>query len=90
LPSSGATGWALGDTLIVFSPEHAGTIGADGWSKQRVRDLLWERTAGKFRSPDNLIPLVAGGTAGRFTALIPGWPFPNAPSALVLKRIETG
>jgi hypothetical protein len=79
---------ALGDTLIVFSPEHAGTIGADGWSKQRVRDFLWEKTAGKFRSPDNLIPLVVGGTAGRFTALIPGWPFPNAPSALVLKRIH--
>jgi hypothetical protein len=30
---------------------------------------------------------VAGGTAGRFTALIPGWPFPNAPTALVLKKI---
>jgi hypothetical protein len=41
----------------------------------------------KFRTPDNLKIIVAGGTAGRFTAIVPGWPFPNSPSALVIKRI---
>jgi len=78
---------ALGDTLVVMAPEHAATIGADGWSKARVRDFLWEQTRPKFRAPENLKVLVAGGTAGRFTALIPGWPFPNAPSSLVLRKI---
>jgi hypothetical protein len=41
----------------------------------------------KFRAADNLKIVVAGGTAGRFTAIIPGWPFPNSPSALVVKKI---
>jgi len=78
---------ALGDTLVVMAPEHAATIGGDGWSKSRVQEFLWQETGPKFRAPENLKVLVAGGTAGRFTALIPGWPFPNAPSSLVFRRI---
>jgi hypothetical protein len=42
----------------------------------------------KFRAAANLKIVVAGGTAGRFTALVPGWPFPNSPSALVIKKID--
>lgn len=42
----------------------------------------------KFRAPDNLKIIVAGGTAGRFSAVMPGWAFPNAPSRLVLKKIQ--
>jgi hypothetical protein len=42
----------------------------------------------KFRSPENLHILVAGGTAGRFTAIVPGWSFPHAPSSLVIKKIR--
>jgi hypothetical protein len=30
----------------------------------------------------------AGGTAGPFTALIPGWPFADSPARLVLKKIR--
>ena len=41
----------------------------------------------KFRAADNLKIVVAGGTAGRFTAIVPGWPFPNSPSALVIKKV---
>ena len=78
---------ALGDTLVVMAPEHAATIGGDDWTKAQVREFLWRETGPKFRAPDNLKVLVAGGTAGRFTALIPGWPFPNAPSGLVLRKI---
>lgn len=78
----------LGDMLVVLSPEHARTIGGDGWSKARAREFLYTQTPGKFRQPDNLKLVVAGGTAGRFTALIPGWPFPNAPSGLVIKRVR--
>jgi hypothetical protein len=115
-----ATG--LGDTAIVFSPEHVDTLAADGWSKARVRQVLWERLhkpvrellpgrdggeglsdealAGfpegplsealvpKFQAPESLKLLVAGGPAGRFTAIVPGWPFRNAPSRLVFRKIR--
>jgi hypothetical protein len=42
----------------------------------------------KFRGPENLIVVVAGGTAGRFTAVVPGWSFPGAPTRLVIKKIR--
>jgi hypothetical protein len=79
---------SLGDTLVVFAPEHARTLAGDGRSKADVRRFLGEHTGAKFRAPANLRIVVAGGTAGRFTALIPGWPFPNAPSNLVIKPIH--
>ena len=90
----------MSDTVIVLSPEHANTIARDGWSKQDVRQYLYEnivrrpdepgsaapRAVGraskwttpdgairKFRSPDAIMIVVAGGTAGRFSAVIPGW-----------------
>jgi hypothetical protein len=114
-----ATG--LGDTALVFSPEHVTTLAADGWSKSRVREYLWTRLqkpvrelvpgrdggeglsdealaaypegaqsaalVPKFQSPDCLKLLVAGGAAGRFTAIVPGWPFRNAPSRLVFRKL---
>ena len=59
-----------------------------------VRRFLWERLearregpAPKFRTPEHLKLVVAGGTAGPFTALIPGWPFTDSPARLVLKKI---
>ncbi len=87
----------LGDTVLVIGPEHARSIAADGWSKADTRQFVWEQTqadAGghgvtKFRAPSNVRIVVAGGTAGRFSAWIPGWPFPNSPSSLVLKRIQS-
>jgi hypothetical protein len=115
-----ATG--LGDALVVFSPEHARTLGAEGWPKARVREFLWrmlhkpvkhllpgrdggeglpeavlatiaqpetdETLIPKFTDAANLNIVVAGGTAGRFTAVVPGWPFRNAPSRLVVKKIH--
>ena len=117
-----ATG--LGDTALVFSPEHVTTLAADGWSKARVREFLWERLrkpvrellpgrdggeglsdealaafpegarsdalVPKFQAPESLKLLVAGGPAGRFTAIVPGWPFRNAPSRLVFRKIAPG
>jgi hypothetical protein len=85
----------LGDTLLVIAPEHATTIAADGWSKATVREFLWERmrvsvdgiAVPKFRTPGNLKIVVAGGSAGRFSAWVPGWPFRDSPSSLVIKRI---
>jgi hypothetical protein len=112
---------ALGDTLVVLSPEHARTIAGDGWSKKDIQRFLWEllrkpvkellpgRDGGeglpesvlmgipnpetdetliaKFRAAEHLKVLVAGGTAGRFSAVIPGWTFPNG-SNLVIKKIQ--
>jgi len=42
----------------------------------RGRAAQWTRADGamrKFRSPDTIIVVVAGGTAGRLSAVIPGW-----------------
>src|ERR671919_328597 len=86
----------LGDTLLVIGPEHVRTIAADGWSKNDVRDFVWERAradadgarVAKFRAPANIKIVVAGGTAGRFSAWVPGWPFRDAPSGLVVRSIE--
>jgi hypothetical protein len=41
----------------------------------------------KFRSPEHIKIVVAGGAAGRFSAVIPGWTFPKS-SNLVIKRIQ--
>jgi len=110
-----------GDTLLVFSPEHARMIAGDGWTKPAMREFLWHRLRKpvsalipgvdggdglpahvmkkfphpetdmtlipKFREPANLKFVVAGGTAGRFTAVIPGWTFPKM-SRLVTKKVQ--
>jgi hypothetical protein len=85
----------LGDTLLVVSPEHVRTLAGDGWSKADVRAFLWERMRAevdgarvpKLRAADALHIVVAGGTAGRFSAWVPGWPFRGAPSRLVIRRV---
>jgi len=41
----------------------------------------------KVQAPESLKLLVAGGPANRFTAIVPGWPFRNAPSRLVFRKI---
>ncbi|HKA55428.1 MAG TPA: hypothetical protein VKJ47_17390 [Candidatus Binatia bacterium] len=42
----------------------------------------------KFRSPDSLLLVVAGGTAGRFSVAIPGWVADDLGSTPVTKRIQ--
>ena len=41
----------------------------------------------KFRSPEHIKVVVAGGTAGRFSAIVPGWTFSKG-SNLVFRRID--
>lgn len=41
----------------------------------------------KFRAPEHIKVLVAGGTAGRFSAIVPGWTFSKG-SNLVFRRIH--
>jgi hypothetical protein len=43
----------------------------------------------KFRSPDSILVVVAGGTAGRFSVAIPGWVADDLGSTPVTKRIDT-
>ena len=86
--------WPLGGTsLFVICPEHAALFGEAGWSKQRVREEMFEavqRPAHKLRwgettpkvqaapefqaitkwdSPDDIVLVVAGGEAGRYSAV---------------------
>ncbi len=93
-----------GHTLLVIGPEHARTIADEGWSKQDIKQFLFDtirrssrellpgpdgaegtrhrfdqsarapdELVPKFPSPEEIIVVVAGGTAGRFSVAIPGW-----------------
>ncbi len=93
-----------GHTLLVVGPEHAKTIADQGWSKQDIKQFLFDTIRRPYRelmpgpdgaegtrlrfdtsahAPDDLVPkfpspeeimiMVAGGTAGRFSVAIPGW-----------------
>jgi hypothetical protein len=46
-----------------------------------------ETLIAKFREPGNLKFVVAGGTAGRFSAVIPGWTFPKS-SRMIWRKID--
>ena len=86
--------WPLGGTsLFVICPEHAEMFRAAGWSKQRLREeifdaahrpareLRWgettplvqsapdERPIPKWTRPEDILVVVAGGEAGRYSAV---------------------
>jgi hypothetical protein len=93
------------EALVVLCPEHVRTIRRDGWSKQDVRQFLFDRTGvpvrayrdddggegtqqaasyatieidgepcyRKFSTPEAIHLIVAGGTAGKFSAVIGSW-----------------
>ena len=42
----------------------------------------------KFRAPESIFVVVAGGTAGRFSVAIPGWVADDLGSTPVTKRIH--
>jgi hypothetical protein len=52
------------------------------------RGLVVNGYVRKFRSPDSLLVVVAGGTAGRFSVAIPGWVADDLGSTPVTKRIK--
>lgn len=113
------------DTVLIVCPEHAKTFAQDGWSKQQLRQFLFEqirrpvrelrpgvkggegfgvsmlRSGGKdrepptddtlipkFPKPENIVIVVAGGTAGRFSAAVPGWAGGDAGSRITTKEIR--
>lgn len=93
------------EAVVVLCPEHVKTLHRDGFTKQQVREFLFENTGiplrhykepdhgegtqlvsryreitidgercyQKFRGPDALTVVVAGGTAGKFSAVIGSW-----------------
>ena len=122
-----ATAWSyrvcrLCDVFLVLAPEHARTIARDGWTKQEVRNFLFEHTGvplrcyegedpgegsgrresyeetlidgepcyRKFNTPDAIKIIVAGGTAGKFSAMLPGWASGPRGSQMVTYPIERG
>jgi peroxiredoxin len=93
------------EALVVLCPEHARTLERDSFSKEDVRNFLFENTGIplsaydsdtdgegvqyvstyekatidgipsylKFRSPEQVKLIVAGGTAGKFSAVLGSW-----------------
>ena len=92
------------DALVVLCPEHAATLGGDGFDKGDVRDFLYEHAGvplraydvqgmegiterdqyeeividgephyRKFSDPSQIRIIVAGGSAGKFSAVLGGW-----------------
>jgi thiol-disulfide isomerase/thioredoxin len=93
------------EAVLALGPEHVKTIHHDGFSKQDVRDFLFENTGiplrcyadgepgegiaqrnlykeisidgepcyQKFRAPEAIKIVVAGGTAGKFSAVLGSW-----------------
>ena len=86
--------WPLGGTSVfVICPEHARSFAEWGWSKQQVRDAIFEairrpagalrwgettpllnaadddQLIGKWSSAEEIVLVVAGGEAGRFSAV---------------------
>ncbi|OLC32787.1 MAG: hypothetical protein AUH81_15575 [Candidatus Rokubacteria bacterium 13_1_40CM_4_69_5] len=68
-----------------------GKDGGDGLPEHVLRKFRHpqddETLIPKFRSPENLKIVVAGGTAGRFSAIVPGWTFSKG-SSLVFRKIH--
>jgi hypothetical protein len=82
------------DSLFVICPEHAALFAEAGWTKQRLRDEIYQaarRPAGELRhgettpavrdaaadaavhkwtSPERIMLMVAGGEAGRYSAVL--------------------
>ena len=107
------------EAMVVLCPEHVRTLRRDGFTKQAVRDFLFENTgiplrhyedgAGegtqhvkfykqaeidgepcylKFTDPSAIKLLVAGGAAGKFSAVIGSWAAGPRGSQMVTYPIE--
>src|SRR5712692_2942512 len=66
--------------------------GPDGAETGRLKNLLGDRAPDeripKFPSPEEIVILVAGGTAGRFSAVVPGWMGGELGSQPVTRKFE--
>ena len=71
-----APGNSSGETLLVIGVEHAKTISEDGFSKADVRRYIADTT--QRYSEADLLLMVAGGPAGRWSIVVPGWGSPSS------------
>ena len=71
-----APGNSSGETLLVLGVEHAKTISEDGFSKADIRRYIADTT--QRYSEADLLLMVAGGPAGRWTIVVPGWGSPSS------------
>ena len=71
-----APGNSSGETLLVIGVEHAKTISEDGFSKADVRRYIADTT--QRYSEEDLLLMVAGGPAGRWSIVVPGWGSPSS------------
>lgn len=107
------------EAVVVLCPEHVKTLARSGFTKQAVREFLFEHTgvpvreyadgAGegtqfvkmyeeilidgepcyrKFQKPEAIKIVVAGGTAGKFSAVIGGWATGPRGSQMVTYPID--
>lgn len=78
----------------VRRPARELVAGPDGAEIGRLKDLLAGHAPDdripKFPSPEEIVVVVAGGTAGRFSAVVPGWMGGELGSRPVTRRIEEG
>src|SRR5262252_6340187 len=104
--------WPLADpSVFVICPEHAEMFRGAGWTKQRLREFMFEavhKPAGQLRrgettpfvhaadpaaqvpkwaSPDAIVLLVAGGEAGRYSAVL--GPCTGMGSQIVSREVES-
>ncbi|MYA69804.1 hypothetical protein F4009_09090 [Candidatus Poribacteria bacterium] len=71
-----APGNSSGETLLVIGVEHAKTIAEDGFSKADIRRYIADTT--QRYSQEDLLLMVAGGPAGRWSIVVPGWGSPSS------------
>jgi len=71
-----APGNSSGETLLVIGVEHAKTISEDGFSKADIRRFIADTTQ-RYLAEDLLL-MVAGGPAGRWSIVVPGWGSPSS------------
>ena len=76
-----APGNSSGETLLVIGVEHARTIFEDGFSKADIRRYIADTT--QRYSEEDLLLMVAGGPAGRWTIVVPGWGSPSSRAVTV-------
>lgn len=80
-----APGNSGGETIFVIGVEHAKTMSDDGFSKADVRNYIAEKTQQRYRT-DDLMLMVAGGPAGRWTIVVPGWGSPSSRAITLTVR----
>jgi hypothetical protein len=92
-------GWSKADVRrclheTVRRPARELVPGPDGAETGRLKDPAVgqgpDARIAKFPSPEEIVIVVAGGTAGRFSAVVPGWMGGELGSRPVTRRIEEG